>query len=78
MVRLGASRINIERNIQEDEQSIKKTDKWLFYMLILAIGIIPLLIGVHTKLFASPVISGTGVIQTGYQSDLLHILNLLL
>ncbi|MCK1995782.1 O-antigen ligase family protein [Psychrobacillus psychrodurans] len=70
MSRIALNRINIDRDTKEDEQSIKTVDRYIFYLIIIAIGIIPLLIGMHTSLFSSPQISGTDLIQTGYQSNM--------
>lgn len=70
MAGLASKKINVYRDRSEDEQSIKKVDTLIFYMLVVAIGVIPLLIGMHTNLFVSPVISGTEIMQTAYQSDM--------
>ncbi|MFB5086104.1 O-antigen ligase family protein [Psychrobacillus sp. PGGUH221] len=70
MARLALNKINVDRDILEDEQSVKTVDRWIFYMLVVAIGVIPLIIGMHTSLFVSPLISGTGITQTAYQSDM--------
>ncbi|TQR21223.1 O-antigen ligase family protein [Psychrobacillus vulpis] len=70
MARLTLNKINVIRDINEDEQSIKTIDKFIFYILLVAIAIIPLLIGAHTALFVSPDISGSGVSGTAYQTDI--------
>lgn len=69
MSRLTTGRISIERDQKEDEISISKIDKFIFLIFLIALTLIPIVIGAKSILFVSPLISGTGVTGTGYQLD---------
>lgn len=69
MANVSITRMKINRDIREDKQSIKKIDKLISISILVAILFIPLLVGAKGITFSSPIISGTGAIQTGYQLD---------
>ncbi|MEK4083010.1 O-antigen ligase family protein [Psychrobacillus sp. FSL K6-1415] len=70
MAQLNMNRVRVERDIKEDRQSIERIDRFIYRLLIFAIVVIPLLIGIKTEVFVSPIISSTGVDGTAYQSDI--------
>ncbi|MCZ8532022.1 O-antigen ligase family protein [Psychrobacillus psychrodurans] len=70
MAHLTLNKIKIDRDINEDSESIRTIDKFIFYILLAAIAIIPIVIGAHTALFISPDISGLGANGTAYQTDI--------
>ena len=69
MSRLTTGRISIERDQKEDEISISKIDRFVFLIFLIALTLIPIVIGAKAILFVSPLISGTGITGTGYQLD---------
>ena len=69
MSRLNRGSIFIERDEKEDEISKSKIDRFIFLVFLVALTLIPIVIGAKAILFVSPLISGTGVTGTGYQLD---------
>ena len=66
---LKTSKINIVRDEVEDQVSIVKIDKIIFWLFLGSLALIPLAIGAKSKMFISPFISGNGIMMTGYQLD---------
>ncbi|WP_313893789.1 O-antigen ligase family protein [Psychrobacillus sp.] len=66
---LKARSINIARDEKEDVVSTIKTDRIIFRLFLVALAIIPLIIGAKARLFISPAISGVGITSTNYQLD---------
>ncbi|SEM89032.1 O-Antigen ligase [Paenisporosarcina quisquiliarum] len=69
MSRLKGRSIHIIRDEKEDEASIIKIDRVIFGLFLGALTLIPLAIGAKSKLFISPVVSGAGIMASGYQLD---------
>lgn len=69
MSRLNVGRVSIKRDEMEDKKSIEKIDRLLFFIFLVALTLIPLVVGAKAKLFVSPLLSGTGITSTGYQLD---------
>lgn len=63
-------KIHIKRNIEEDFQSQQQIDKWILYILIAAIILVPLLIGGHISEVISPIISNVDQLVSGEKVDI--------
>ncbi|MCM3636536.1 O-antigen ligase family protein [Sporosarcina luteola] len=54
----------------ENRVSRKRTDRWIFALLLLAMALIPLLVGGHVKNVVGPHISTIGLLTSGVKGDL--------
>lgn len=64
----------IKRDIEEDQQSQKRIDKWIFFILILTIILVPLLIGGHVSEVISPLIANVDQLESGKKIDMFTFL----
>lgn len=60
----------IMRDPEEDRISRMKTDRWIFGFLLLAIALVPLLVGGYVKEVISPKISYIDLLSSGMKGDL--------
>lgn len=61
---------NVLRDQEEDLNSIKKTDRYIFFILLTSIILIPLLIGAQLSDVISPIISQTDALSSGTKGDI--------
>ena len=61
---------SIARDEEEDRVSRKKTDGWIFGLLLLAIGLIPLIVGGYIIEVNSPLITDMGILASGDKGDI--------
>lgn len=61
---------HIQRDEAEDQRARQQTDKWIFYVLIAAIGLVPLLVGGHVSEVVSPLISDKSILLSGTKGDI--------
>lgn len=61
--------IRITRDAEEDLRSQQQIDKWIFYILIVAIVLVPLLIGGHISEVVSPLIDERNQLKSGSKID---------
>lgn len=61
--------IRIKRDVEEDKISQQKVDKWISYILIAVIILVPLLIGGHVTEVVSPLIADTDQLMSGEKVD---------
>lgn len=60
----------ILRDTEEDHISRKKTDRWIFVLLILAIALVPILVGGYAKDVVSPHITNIDLLHSGLKGDI--------
>lgn len=60
----------VVRDRTEDRESIRQTDRWIFYVLIASLILVPLLVGGHITDFVSPHISDKSVLVSGPKGDI--------
>lgn len=60
----------ILRDTEEDYISRKKTDRWIFVLLILAIALVPILVGGYAKDVVSPHITNIDLLHSGLKGDI--------
>lgn len=61
---------NILRDVEEDRISQLKTDRWIFAFLLMAVGVVPLLIGGYAKVIISPHITNIEMLTSGTKGDM--------
>ena len=61
---------NILRDTEEDRTSRIKTDRWIFILLLLAIGLVPILVGGYVKEVTSPHITNIELLSSGVKGDI--------
>ena len=59
--------MNIQRDEEEDRRSRQSVDKWIFYVLIAAIVLVPLLVGGHVSEVVSPLITDKSTLIIWYK-----------
>ena len=59
--------MNIQRDHEEDRRSRAQVDKWIFYLLIAAIVLVPLLVGGHVSEVVSPHITDKSTLTIRYE-----------
>lgn len=69
MSRITVNRIRVTRDEKDDELSVANIDRWIYRVFLVALTLIPLLIGTKAILFVSPMVSGNGITETAYQID---------
>ncbi|MBD7984592.1 O-antigen ligase family protein [Sporosarcina sp. Sa2YVA2] len=57
-------------DVEEDQRSRETADKWIFGLLLVVIGLVPLLVGGYVKDIASPLITNIGDIASGTKGDI--------
>lgn len=62
-------KVRIKRDEVEDQRSKQQIDKWIFYILIAAIILVPLLIGGHVSEVVSPLIADAESLISGGKID---------
>ena len=63
-------KIRIKRDAEEDRKSQKQIDKWISFILILVIILVPLIIGGHITEVVSPLISNMDQLVSGQKIDI--------
>jgi len=63
-------KINIKRDAEEDRHSQQQIDKWIFYILMVVVILVPLLIGGHVSEVISPLIEDAGQLESGKKIDI--------
>ncbi|MGE7943735.1 O-antigen ligase family protein [Lysinibacillus xylanilyticus] len=58
------------RDVEEDIKSQKSVDKWIFRLLLIIIGFVPLVVMAKVIEVQSPVVSNVDLLQSGDQGDL--------
>ncbi|WP_060207189.1 O-antigen ligase family protein [Sporosarcina koreensis] len=61
---------SVLRDEQEDAQSRMKTDCWIFILLLLAIAIVPLIVGGHVENIVAPYITNIDLLNAGLKVDI--------
>ncbi|MEK5206055.1 O-antigen ligase family protein [Psychrobacillus sp. FSL H8-0510] len=70
-------KIHIKRDAEEDCKSQKQIDRWISFILILVIILVPLLIGGHITEVVSPIISNMDQLVSGQKIDIFTYYKLL-
>lgn len=63
------TKTKILRDEEEDRLSRKRIDRWIFSLLLLAIALVPLIIGAYARTIYSPLISSSEVLSSGIKGD---------
>ena len=63
-------KIHIKRDVEEDLRSQQQIDKWILYILMVVIIIVPLLIGGHISEVVSPLIEDSDQLISGQKIDI--------
>ncbi len=66
----NARNVEILRDEEEDRQSRRKADRWIFRLLLLAVAFVPLLVGGYVKDVLSPHITSIGLLMSGSKGDM--------
>lgn len=58
------------RDVEEDVKSQKSVDKWIFRLLLIVIGFVPLVVMAKIIEVQSPLVTNVGILQSGEKGDL--------
>lgn len=60
----------ILKDEEEDRLSRIKVDRWIFTLLLLAVGLVPLIVGGHARTVISPQITNVALLSSGVKGDI--------
>ena len=61
------------RDVEEDIQSQKSADKWIFGLLLIIIGFVPLIVMASLIEFQTPLITNVSALTGGQKGDLFSL-----